>query len=396
MKVLIAPDSFKESLSAVAVAEAIALGWRKHFPQAQIVLLPVADGGEGTTQTLVNASGGKLYNQKVTGPMGAKITAQWGVLADGKTAVIETAAASGLHLVAANQRNPLLASSRGVGELILAALDKGMRKIVIGLGGSACNDAGAGMLQALGVQLLDERGEEISRGGGALGSLRKIELAGVDPRLAQVQLQIACDVDNPLIGAEGASAVFGPQKGADLQMVAQLDNNLKHFAEMILQTTAVDICAVPGAGAAGGLGGAFLAFTNATLSSGIDLVLDALNIDQHLIGAELVITGEGQIDNQSVRGKVPIGVARRAKAQQCPVIALAGSVRAEREFLSNHGIDAAFSILPGVLSLEQALAQAAENLTQCAANLAAIWAMKKGGTKVESKVENKLLQCKGF
>ncbi len=373
MKILIAPDSFKESLSAEQAAEAIGRGFRAVYPDAQLVLLPVADGGEGTTQALVAATGGQVFHADVTGPMGEPVNAVWGTLGDGHTAVIESAAASGLDLVPMAQRNPLLATSRGTGELILAALDSGARHIIVGLGGSATNDAGAGMLQALGIRLMDAEGNDIAAGGAALATLHRIDASAVDPRLAEVQFEIACDVDNPLTGEYGASAVFGPQKGADAQMVQQLDACLGRFAEVVLTCQGKDIDATPGAGAAGGLGGAFLAFANARLKSGIDIVLDAVEIERHLAGADLVITGEGRIDSQTVRGKTPVGVSRRAQKAGVPVIALAGSVSEDSDLVHAHGIDALFSIVPGVVSLPTALAEASDNLYRTTRNIAATW-----------------------
>ncbi len=375
MKILIAPDSFKESLSAEGVAQAIGRGFEAVFADAELVLLPVADGGEGTTQALVAATGGALFSADVTGPMGETVTACWGTLGDGKTAVIESAAASGLDLVPAGKRNPWLATTRGTGELILAALDAGARHIIVGLGGSATNDGGAGLLQALGVRFLDAAGLDLLPGGGALDQLHSIDTRGMDPRLANVRFEVACDVDNPLTGPMGASAVFGPQKGADSAMVAQLDANLVHFAELIHKTTGKDVSQMAGAGAAGGLGAAFLAFLNAELKSGIDIVLDAVEIDRHLTDTDLVITGEGRIDSQSIRGKTPVGVAKRAKRYRCPVIALAGSLSGDSDLLHQHGIDALFSVVPGVVSLNQALDQAADNLYRSARNIATVWSL---------------------
>ncbi len=373
MKILIAPDSFKESLSAEKVAAAIAAGFQSVFPAAEIIQLPVADGGEGTTAALVAATNGTLHKKTVSNPLGHPLEASWGELGNGSSAVIETAAASGLDLLPASARNPMLATTRGTGELILAALDQGMRHIIVGLGGSATNDGGAGLLQALGVGLLDKHGEEIPPGGAGLAALHSIDLSQMDARLAHVQFAVACDVDNPLVGEYGASAVFGPQKGADAAMVQQLDANLQHFADLILATTGKDVASIPGAGAAGGLGAAFLAFLPARLQSGIDIVLDAVAFDRHLRGADLVITGEGRIDSQTIRGKTPIGVSKRAKAQGIPVIALAGSVAADAGIVHEHGITALFSVVPGVVTLDAALEQAAGNLYRTARNVATVW-----------------------
>jgi len=376
MKILIAPDSFKESLSAEGVAKAIGRGFKTVFPDAELVLLPVADGGEGTTDSLVAATKGQRFIQQATGPLGNPVEAFWGLLGGGQTAVVETAAASGLDLIDSSQRDPLIATTRGTGELILAAIDQGAKHIIVGLGGSATNDGGAGMLQALGVGLLDSSGEQIPAGGAGLGKLDRIDLSNTDPRLTEVRFDVACDVNNPLIGDNGASAIFGPQKGATPEMVKILDANLAHFAAITLQATGIDIVNIPGAGAAGGLGGAFLGFLNATLKSGIDIVLDAVEYESHLQDVSLVITGEGRIDSQTVRGKTPIGVSKRAKAMgDIPVIALAGSVSDDSDIVHEHGIDALFSVVPGVVSLESAFAAADENLYRTARNVAKIWQM---------------------
>lgn len=377
MKILIAPDSFKESLSAEQVVEAIEGGFKEVFPDVEVVRLPIADGGEGTTKSLVTATKGRLHQAEVTGPLGGAVNAHWGMLGNNLTAVIETAAASGLDLVPRDDRNPMVSTSRGTGELILAALDSGVQHIIVGLGGSATNDGGAGMLQALGVQLLDSEGNQLPGGGGGLGQLHSIDTSLLDPRLSEVHFDVACDVDNPLIGPQGASAVFGPQKGATQDVILLLDNNLKHFAEVVKIKTGLDVSQVPGAGAAGGLGAALLAFLNAELKSGIDIVLDAVDIDAQLIDSNLVITGEGRIDSQSARGKTIVGVARRAKLHQCPVVALAGSLSSDSSLLHEYGIDALFSIMPGVISLDDALENAAKNLCRTARNVAMVWAQAR-------------------
>ena len=377
MKILIAPDSFKESLSAEGVANAIARGFKTIFSNAELVLLPVADGGEGTTDSLIAATKGQRFTQQATGPLGEPVEAFWGLLGDGQTAVVETAAASGLDLIDSSQRDPLTATTRGTGELILAAIDQGAKHIIVGLGGSATNDGGAGMLQALGVGLLDASGEQIPSGGAGLAKLDQIDLSNLDPRLAGVRFDVACDVDNPLIGDNGASTIFGPQKGATPEMVDILDANLAHFAAITQQATNKDIVNIPGAGAAGGLGGAFLGFLNATLKSGIDIVLDTVDFETHLEGASLVVTGEGRIDSQSIRGKTPVGVSKRAKAAgNIPVIALAGGVSSDAEVVYEHGIDAVFSVVQGVSTLEGALAEAEDNLYRTAHNVARVMSLK--------------------
>ena len=379
MKIVIAPDSFKESLSSEGVAQAIGRGFASIFPDAEQVLLPVADGGEGTTEALVAATDGQLFKQTATGPLGEPVDAFWGLLGDGRTAVVETAAASGLDLITVEQRDPLVATTYGTGELILAAIDKGARHIIVGLGGSATNDAGAGMLKALGASFLDADGQEIPNGGGGLSQLHSIDLSKLDDRVKDVAFNVACDVDNPFIGDNGASAIFGPQKGATPELVALLDANLAHFAEVTLATTDKDILDIAGAGAAGGLGGAFMGYLNAQLKSGIDIVLDTVEFEKNLADASIVITGEGRIDSQTVRGKTPIGVSKRAKAYaDIPVIALAGSVASDADVVFEHGIDALFSVVPGVVTLSDALADADENLFKTARNAAQLLKLGQG------------------
>ncbi|WP_417344600.1 glycerate kinase [Ferrimonas sp.] len=377
MKIVIAPDSFKESLTAMEAASAIEAGWHQVDADAEMVKLPMADGGEGTVQALLDATKGDRVSLDVTAPLGNRVQADFGLLGDGTTAVVEMAQASGLHLVPREARNPLLTSTFGTGELILAALDQGVAKIIIGIGGSATNDGGAGMMQALGARLLDENGVALPAGGGALDKLASLDLSGLDPRLSQVSLEVACDVDNPLCGPKGASAVFGPQKGASEAMVAHLDANLGHYARVIAQQHGVDVADIPGAGAAGGLGAALAGLLKAHLKPGIEIVMEAVGLEQALQGADLVITGEGCIDGQSVHGKTPVGVARLAKRAGVPVVALAGSLGPGCELVHREGIGALFSVVPGVTTLEHALATGAENLTLTARNLATIWQMAR-------------------
>lgn len=375
MKILIAPDSFKESLDAAGVARAIAQGWRQGMPQAEVVELPLADGGEGTTQALVAATAGELQFCQVSGPLGAPVEAFWGRL-DENRAVIECAASSGLDLVERNRRDPWRASTRGLGELIRAALDNGTQEVIVGLGGSATSDGGAGMLQALGAQLLDARGEPIGPGAEGVSRLARIDLNGLDPRLARVRFEVACDVDNPLTGPEGAAAVFGPQKGADAELVQRIDAALVHYAALLEQVTGRQVANQPGAGAAGGLGAALLACFNAELKPGIEIVLAAVGLRERLRGVDLVITGEGRIDSQTARGKTPVGVARLAQAAGVPCVALGGAVPVASpvlEQLAAAGIAAVFPILPGVVNLDEALAEAEQNLRACARNLAVLW-----------------------
>ncbi|CAI2406613.1 glycerate kinase [Serratia liquefaciens] len=372
-KVVIAPDSFKESLSALEVAEAIERGFRQIFPQVQYVKLPMADGGEGTVDSMVAATGGEIVTVAVTGPLGQPVQAFYGLLGEGETAVIEMAAASGLHLAPKAQRDPRMTTSYGTGELILAALERGVKTIILGIGGSATNDGGAGMMQALGARLLDENRQALPPGGAALAQLSYIDLSGVDPRLQQVSITAACDVDNPLCGANGASAVFGPQKGATPEMVTQLDAALRHYGTLLEQATGREVINAPGAGAAGGMGAALLGMLNARLRPGIEIVIETLQLEEALRDADLVITGEGRLDSQSIHGKTPIGVARVAKRFGLPVIGIAGSLSKDYQVVHQHGIDAAFSVLDRVVSLEEALAEAADNLEVTARNVAAVW-----------------------
>ena len=377
MKIIIAPDSYKESLTAMEVATAIEAGFRQVMPTAEYIKLPMADGGEGTVQSLVDASNGTIIEHPVTGPLGTQVNAFFGLMGDGKTAVIEMAAASGLHLVSPDLRNPMLTTSYGTGELILAALDHGVNHIIIGIGGSATNDGGIGMAQALGVQLLDSNGQALKFGGQALAQLATIDITTVDPRLANIKLEVACDVVIPLCSEKGASQVFGPQKGATPAMVATLDQHLAHYAAIIKQDLGVDIKNTAGAGAAGGMGAALLGLFNAQLRSGIEIVIDAVNLGDIVQDADLVITGEGRIDSQTIHGKTPIGVARTAKQYHKPVIGIAGCLSQDCGVVYDHGIDAVFSVVPAAMSLEQAFSNAAINVELTARNVAAMYCLNR-------------------
>lgn len=372
-KVVIAPDSFKESLSALDVAQAIERGFRQIYPAAHFVKLPMADGGEGTVDAMVAATGGEIIDVQVSGPEGKPTAAFYGLLGEGETAVIEMAAASGLHLVARDERDPRVTTSFGTGELILAALESGVTSIILGIGGSATNDGGAGMMQALGAKLLDEHHQELKPGGAALAQLAHIDLSQLDPRLQQVKITVACDVDNPLCGELGASAIFGPQKGATQAMVQELDLALHHYGTLLEQTTGRAVLHSPGAGAAGGMGAALIGFLDAELRPGIEIVIETLHLEEAMRDADLVITGEGRLDSQSIHGKTPIGVARVAKRHQLPVIAIAGSLTRDYQIVHQHGIDAAFSVIDRIVTLPEALADAAHNLEVTARNVAAVW-----------------------
>lgn len=377
MKIVIAPDSFKESLSALQVAEAIETGMKQILPDAEYIKVPMADGGEGTVQSLADALGGKILTVSVTDPLGGKCQASFAVSGDGQTAVIEMASASGLHLVPPDKRNPLYTTSYGTGEVIREALNLGVKKIILGIGGSATNDGGAGMLQALGVELLDEKGQPIGRGGASLAQLHRVNLANIDARLKNVAIEVACDVDNPLCGERGASAVFGPQKGATPEMVIQLDKALAHFAEISLRDTNIDIAHRAGTGAAGGMGGGLLLLPQIELRSGVQIVIDAVKLAEKVRDADLVITGEGRMDKQSIYGKTPIGVAKIAKQFNKPVIAIVGCLREDFEVVYEHGIDAVFPIIRQLGTLEETLKNGADNLKHAGRNIAKVYSLSK-------------------
>lgn len=379
MKIVIAPDSYKESLSALEVATAIEQGFREIFPDADYVKLPVADGGEGTVEAMVAATQGGIIKVRVTGPLGENAEGFYGLSGDEQSAFIEMAAASGLEMVAPSLRNPLKTTSWGTGELIRHALDAGVKHIIIGIGGSATNDGGAGMVQALGAKLLDAEGNPIGLGGGELEKLARIDIRELDKRLAECRIEVACDVTNPLTGEEGASAVFGPQKGATPEMIERLDAALAHYAKIIARDLDIDVLNLKGGGAAGGMGAALYAFCGAELRQGIEIVTDALHLDKHVADADLVITGEGRIDSQTIHGKVPVGVAKVAKRYNKPVIGIAGSLTADVGVVHQHGIDAVFSVIYKVCTLEEALESAAENVRMAARNIAAVLKMGMEG-----------------
>ncbi|MBI2965933.1 MAG: glycerate kinase [Chloroflexi bacterium] len=355
MKIVIAPQGFKGSLTALEVARAMEAGVLRASTEVQTVLVPVADGGDGTLQALVDSSGGRILSSRVTDPLGRPIDAQWGSMGDGQTAVIEMARSSGLALLKSAERDPLRTTTYGVGELFKAALDTGHLKFIVGIGGSATNDGGAGFAQALGFRLLDERGKELPRGGAALANLARIDTSKADERLNRVRVTVACDVNNPLCGPTGASAIFGPQKGATPELVRQLDAALAHFAEVVAHDLGKNVKDRPGAGAAGGLGAGLMAFVNAELRAGVDIVLEAVGLDAKMHGAALVITGEGQIDKSTIFNKAPVGVALLAKRRGIPVIAIAGSLGEGYEQTRPLGIDAAFSLVSGPMSLDDAI-----------------------------------------
>lgn len=377
MKFVLAPDSFKESMTAKEAADAMERGIKKVLPDAECIKVPMADGGEGTVQSLIDATSGEMINVKVIAPLGNEVEASFGLLGDGKTAVIEMASASGLHLVKKEDRNPLLTTTYGTGMLIKAALDRGVNHILIGIGGSATNDGGAGMIQALGAKLLDSEGNELPFGGGALHKLDKIDLSALDERLQNLKIEVACDVTNPLVGENGASHVFGPQKGATPEMVETLDKNLTHYAAVIKETLGKDIAKVPGAGAAGGLGAGLMAFLNADLRSGVELVIKFTDLEEKMQGADYVFTGEGSIDFQTICGKTPYGVSTTAKKFGIPVIAFAGRIGDRVEVLYDHGINSIIGILPGAVDLDIALQQGIANMERASENIARILKISK-------------------
>lgn len=368
-KYLLAPDSFKESMTAREVCLAMAKGIKKADPAAEIISVPMADGGEGTVDSLVDAMKGRKIYVRVTGPLGKKIKTYYGLLGDGQTAVIEMAKASGLELVPPAKRNPMITTTYGTGELVKDALKRGAKKIIIGLGGSSTTDGGAGMAQALGVHLLDKNKQDLAFGGGALGKLAQIDLSSLEPRLKQAKIILASDVTNPLTGKDGAAAVFGPQKGATPAMVKVLDNNLHHYAAVIKKKLHKDIENTPGAGAAGGLGAGFMAFTNCQMNKGIEIVIKLTRLEEKVKVADYIFTGEGGTDFQTKFGKTPFGVAQLGKKYSKPVISLAGYLGKGIDTLYDSGFTAFFSILPKCSDLATALKNGPANVTRTTENI---------------------------
>lgn len=367
MRILIAPDSFKGSLTAVQAARAMERGVLAAMPDARVVTVPMADGGEGTVNALVAGTGGRLVSQTVTGPLGRPVAASFGLSGDGQTAFIEMAAASGLLLVPPAERDPRVTTTFGTGELIRAALDHGASRIVIGIGGSATNDGGAGMAQALGVRLLRSDGSPVGPGGAALLELDRIDVSGLDPRLERAEVLVACDVNNPLTGPNGAAAVYGPQKGATPEMVEILDRALGRLADVMARDLGREVRDMPGAGAAGGLGAGLVGFLGAVLRPGVELVMEAVGLDGHVAAADLVLTGEGKTDGQTLAGKVPLGVARCAAPHGVPVVVISGAVTPDAAHLLEQGVSALLSIADGPMTLDEAMARAGELLERAAA-----------------------------
>ncbi len=388
MKIILAPDSFKENLTSLQVAAALEKGVRRVLPNALCVKVPMADGGEGTVQSLVDATGGKFLRKRVTGPTGKPVSARYGLLADGETAVIEMAEASGLPLVSGKQKNPLITTTYGTGELMLDAAKRGAKKIIIGIGGSATNDGGVGMAQALGVRFLNKQGKEITElgAGGMINKIASIDMKGLSPLIIKTKVIVACDVNNPLCGKNGASNVFGPQKGATPAMVKTLDANLKHLGAIIKKDLKKNVVNVKGAGAAGGLGAGLVAFTNARMKSGVDIVIEATELYKHLKGADLVITGEGRVDFQTAFGKTPSGVAKAARKHRVPTVAIGGGITDDANGVFKHGIDGLESACARDMTLEVAILNSKPHLANAAERvLRLVLIGKKMGTRRKRK-----------
>ena len=376
MKILIAPDSFKDCLSAREVASALSRGILKIIPDADCTLVPMADGGEGTVESVIDATGGKRIKLKVMDPLMREISSFYGITGDGQTAVIEMAAASGIELLKSDERDPWITSTFGTGQLIRDALDRGVKKIMLGIGGSATNDCGAGMAEALGVTFSGKFGPMSVQGGGALGEVEGIHMEGLDPRLVDTEIVVACDVSNPLTGPQGASAVYGPQKGADTEMVEKLDRNLTHFAKMIWNQLGKEVSMVAGAGAAGGLGAGLMAFLDASLVKGFDLVADVVGLEEKIRGADLVITGEGKMDKQTRFGKTPFGVAQMARKKGLPVIGVAGTLDEDASVLYELGFDLLMPIQEKPGDLEFSLRNAEQLLERTGERIARLLKME--------------------
>ncbi|MCA0756885.1 glycerate kinase [Paenibacillus sp. N4] len=372
MKIIVAPDSYKGCLNSYEAAEYMTQGILEACPQAEVLQIAVADGGEGTVQAIVRGAGGRLHEVQVRGPLGDPVTAEIGLLDDGRTAVIEAASASGLTLIPQDRLNPILTTTYGTGQLIKEALRLGCRKLIIGLGGSATNDGGVGMAQALGVRFPDKYGGEIGYGGGELEHIAAIDLEGLDPRIEGCECVIASDVTNPLCGDNGAAAVYGPQKGATPEMVAALDRGLLHLSRIISRDMGKDIAELPGAGAAGGLGGGLMAFLSARMERGIDLVLEAADFEKRVSEADLVLTGEGHTDLQTRYGKAAAGIARIAKRHKVPVICLSGGISPDAsamQALYGEGMDAVIGAVQRPMPLEEAMKQAPALIRHAAASI---------------------------
>ncbi len=373
IQVVVAPDSFKESASAAEVAAALAEGVRRALPHARVTQIPMADGGEGAVDALLAAVGGERIELKATGPLGEPVDAFYGLIDGGKTAIIEMAAASGLALVPPERRDPRITTTCGTGELIHDALDRGVDRIIIGLGGSATNDGGAGMAQALGCHLYDGRMHELPPGGAALADLARIDINGRHPRLDTCEILVACDVTNPLVGRYGASRVYGPQKGATPEIVEELDAALSHYGAMIESQLGIPVIDIPGAGAAGGLAAGLMAFADGKIRRGFEIIAEACRLRERLRGVDLVLTGEGCLDEQTANGKVPAGVAELAAEAGASAIAFAGRLKPGYETLYAMGLDAAFAIADGPMPFEESRSRIAVLLAHAAENAVRAW-----------------------
>lgn len=372
MKFILAPDSFKESMTAKEVCISMEKGIKNIIRDAQCIHVPMADGGEGTLETLINTTNGKIIKTYVTGPLGKKLESRFGILGDGETAVIEMAEASGLQLVERRDRNPLITTSYGTGELLVKALDSGVKNIIIGIGGGITNDAGVGILQAMGMSFLDQNGKEISYGGGEVGKISKIDDSNFDRRILDVNLEVACDVKNILTGVNGASYVFGPQKGATESMVRILDNNLKHYSAIVRNTLGIEIENIKGAGAGGGAASALLGFCNGSFKSGVDIIIKYSRLDEKIKDSDYVFTGEGSIDFQTKEGKTITGIINIARKYDVPVIALGGKVNYEVNKFYDYSKLSMFSILSEVTSMEDALKCGKYNVEKTCENIATL------------------------
>ena len=369
MKIVIAPDSFKESMTAEECCNFIKKGLSKVLPEVEYITIPMADGGEGTASALISSTNGELFSEIVLNPLGKEIKSSFGILGDKKTAIIEMAKASGLELISSSERNPMITTTYGTGQLIKSALEKNVSTILIGLGGSATNDGGAGMIQALGGKLLDENNQEIGFGGGELSKLRKIDLSNLDKRLKNVKIIVACDVENPLTGINGASYTFGKQKGATDEMIKILDKNLSHFSKIIEKELNINVENIPGAGAAGGLGAGLIGFLSSELKKGIDIVIKYSDLESKLKDTDFIITGEGSIDGQTRFGKTPFGIAKLGKKYNIPVIALAGNIGKDIDLLYEYGFTSIFPILTKVETLDNALKNGGYNIEVVSENI---------------------------
>jgi glycerate kinase len=379
MKIIVAPDSFKSSMSAISAANAIERGIKKagdfYNTNYDVIKVPMADGGEGTVDAVINSIGGRKIYTEVLDPLGRKINSFFGILGK-ETAIIEMAASSGLHLLSDKEKNPMETTTYGTGQLIKRALDEGCKHIIIGLGGSATNDGGVGMAQALGIKFLDNEGREIGFGGQNLKHIKSIDISGLDKRIDDVKITVASDVKNPLCGPQGASAVYGPQKGATPEMIKILDDNLKHLTEIIKKDLKKDIRNIPGAGAAGGLGAALIAFLDANIRSGIEIIMELSNFEQQVKNCDVVITGEGSTDYQTMFGKVPYGVGQVAKKYNKPLICISGSLKEGYESLYDEGVTALFSISPGPISLKDSIERGDELLERVSENVMRIFFLR--------------------